>query len=80
MEIFGVTAGLGNRLEWPDNYFVLYNSLSWQVYRLRNWYSNYFIFDDGVAHNISYTIGLSRNSTDQQIFPRQGSDISFSCS
>lgn len=78
MEIFGVTAGLGNRLEWPDNYFVLYNSLSWQVYRLRNWYSNYFIFDDGVAHNISYTIGLSRNSTDQQIFPRQGSDISFS--
>ena len=78
MEIFGLSAGLGNRLEWPDNYFVLYNSLSWQVYRLRNWYSNYFIFDDGVAHNISYTIGLSRTSTDQQIFPRQGSDISFS--
>ena len=78
MEIFGVSGGIGNRLNWPDNYFVLYNTLSWQVYRLRNWYSNYFIFDDGVSHNISYTIGLSRNSTDQQIFPRQGSDISFS--
>ena len=78
MEIFGISAGLGNRLEWPDNYFVLYNSLSWQVYKLSNWYSNYFIFDDGVAHNLSYTIGLSRTSTDQQIFPRQGSDISFS--
>ena len=78
MEIFGVSGGIGNRLEWPDNWFVLYNSLSWQVYRLRNWYSNYFIFDDGVAHNISYTLGLSRTSTDQQIFPRQGSDISFS--
>ena len=78
MEIFGVSGGIGNRLEWPDNWFVLYNSLSWQVYRLRNWYSNYFIFDDGVAHNISYTIGLSRTSTDQQIFPRQGSDISLS--
>ena len=78
MEIFGVSGGIGNRLEWPDNWFVLYNSLSWQVYRLRNWYSNYFIFDDGVAHNISYTLGLSRTSTDQQIFPRQGSDISLS--
>lgn len=78
MEIMGISAGIGNRLEWPDNYFVLYNSIGWQTYRLRNWYSNYFIFDDGVAHNISYTIGLSRTSTDQQIFPRQGSDISFS--
>jgi outer membrane protein insertion porin family len=78
MEIFGLSAGIGNRLNWPDNYFVLYNSLSWQTYRLRNWYSNYFIFDDGVAHNISYTLALTRNSTDQQIFPRQGSDISLS--
>ncbi len=77
-EVYGFSAGLGNRLKWPDNYFVLYNQLSWQTYRLSNWYSNYFIFDDGVSHNISYTLGLSRNSTDQQIYPRQGSDLSFS--
>lgn len=78
MEVFGVSIGLGNRLKWPDNYFVLYNQLSWQEYKLNNWFKNYFIFDDGVAHNISYTLGLSRNSTDQQIFPRSGSDISIS--
>ena len=78
MEVFGFSAGLGNRLKWPDNYFVLYNQLSWQTYRLRNWYSGYFILDDGVSHNISYTLGLQRNSTDQQIFPRQGSSISMS--
>ncbi len=77
-EVYGFSAGLGNRLKWPDNYFVLYNQLSWQTYKLSNWYSNYFIFDDGVSHNISYTLGLSRNSTDQQIYPRQGSDLSFS--
>lgn len=77
-EVYGFSAGLGNRLKWPDNYFVLYNQVSWQTYKLSNWYSNYFIFDDGVSHNISYTLGLSRNSTDQQIYPRQGSDISFS--
>ena len=77
-EVFGFSAGLGNRLKWPDNYFVLYNQLSWQTYKLTNWYSNTFIFDDGTSHNLSYTLALSRNSTDQQIYPRQGSDLSFS--
>lgn len=80
MEVFGFSAGLGNRLKWPDNYFVLFNQFSWQTYRLTNWFANSFIFNDGVANNFSYTIGLSRNSTDQQIFPRVGSDISFSIS
>ena len=77
-EVYGFSMGLGNRLKWPDNYFVLYNQLSWQTYRLNNWYSNYFIFDTGVSHNLSYTLSLSRTSTDQQIYPRQGSDISLS--
>jgi len=77
-EVFGFTAGLGNRLKWPDNYFVLYNNLSWQTYRLTNWTSSYFMFNDGVSHNISYTLGLSRNSTDQVIYPRTGSDFSLS--
>ena len=80
MEVYGFSASLGNRLKWPDNYFVLYNGLSWQTYKLTNWYSGYFIFDDGIAHNISYTVNLNRNSTDQQIYPRMGSDISMSLS
>ena len=78
MEVFGFSASLGKRLKWPDNYFILYNGLSWQTYRLTNWYSGYFIFDDGIAHNLSYSLNLARNSTDQQIYPRQGSDMSFS--
>ena len=80
MEIYGFSAGLGKRLKWPDNYFVLYNQLNWQTYELTNWYENYFIFDDGIAHNLSYTLGLSRNSTDQQLFPRSGENVSFSVS
>ncbi len=80
MEVYGFSVGLGKRLKWPDNYFVLYNQISWQTYKLRNWYENYFIFDDGIAHNLSYTIGLSRTSTDQQIYPRQGQSISLSVS
>ena len=77
MEVYGVAAGIGNRLKWPDNYFVLYNQLSWQTYRLQNWNYN-FLFNTGISHNLSYTLSLSRNSTDQQIYPRQGSDFSFS--
>ena len=77
MEVFGFSASIGTRLKWPDNYFVLYNGLSWQTYKLTNWYSGYFIFDDGIAHNLSYSLNLVRNSTDQQIYPRQGSEFSF---
>ena len=78
MEIYGFSASLGNRLKWPDNYFVLYNGLSWQTYKLTNWYSGYFFFDDGLSHNLSYSLNLVRNSTDQQIYPRQGSEFNFS--
>ncbi|MBR4978301.1 MAG: BamA/TamA family outer membrane protein [Bacteroidales bacterium] len=76
MEVYGFAAGLGNRLKWPDNYFVLYNQLSWQTYKLQDWPYN-FLFDTGLSHNLSYTLNLSRNSTDQQIYPRTGSDFSF---
>jgi len=78
MDVFGATASIGKRLKWPDNYFILYNQLSWQTYDLKNWYDGYFLFDDGLSNNVNYTITLARNSTDQQIYPRQGSDISFS--
>ena len=78
MEVFGFSASLGNRLKWPDNYFVLYNGFNWQTYKLTNWYAGYFIFDDGIANNINYTLNLVRNSTDQQIYPRAGWDMNFS--
>lgn len=78
MEIYGFSASLGRRLKWPDNYFVLYNGLGWQTYRLTNWYSGYFFFDNGVSHNISYSLTLTRNSTDQIIYPRSGSEFTAS--
>ncbi len=78
MEIYGFSASLGRRLKWPDNYFILYNGLGWQTYRLTNWYSGYFFFDNGVSHNISYSLTLTRNSTDQIIYPRSGSEFTAS--
>ena len=77
MEVYGFAAGIGKRLKWPDNYFVLYNQLSWQTNRLQNW-AYQFLFNTGISHNLSYTLSLSRTSTDQQIYPRTGSDFSVS--
>ncbi|MBP3563848.1 MAG: BamA/TamA family outer membrane protein [Bacteroidales bacterium] len=77
MEVYGFAAGIGKRLKWPDSYFVLYNQFSWQTYKLQNW-AYQFLFNTGISHNLSYTLSLTRNSTDQQIYPREGSDFSFS--
>jgi len=74
MEIYGLAAGIGTRLKWPDSYFVLYNELSMQRYRLKDW-QYYFIFSDGISNNFSWKINLRRNSTDQMIYPTLGSDI-----
>ena len=71
MEVYGANIGLGTRLKWPDTYFVFYSSLGWQTYELKDW-NYYFIYSTGKSHNLSLTSTLSRNSTDQSIYPRQG--------
>ena len=78
MQVYGFSAGIGTRLKWPDNYFTFYNGLNWQVYDLKNWINGYFMFNDGLSHNLSYTASLNRTSTDQQIYPRSGSVFSAS--
>ena len=75
--ISGVTVGLGKRLQWPDDYFQLYQSISIQNYNLNN-YARVFSFDNGNSNNLSYTVALSRNSVDAPIYPTSGSDISTS--
>lgn len=77
IEINGASISLGKRLKRPDDFFVLNNTLSYQVYDLKNWGSG-FVFSDGKSKSISLTTVLSRNSTDQPIYPRSGSNISLS--
>ena len=77
MEVYGIAASLGSRLKWPDDYFVLYHELSWQQYKLKDWNYN-FLFNTGKSNNLSYKISLNRNSTDQPVYPRTGSDMLFS--
>ena len=76
IEVIGLTLGLGKRLKYPDDYFSIYNGINFQQYKLINSQS-FFSFKDGYSNNVSYNIRLGRNSIDQLIFPRRGSNFSL---
>ena len=76
VKLLSVYAGWGKRLSWPDDYFTLSLQLQYQRYMLRNW--RYFIMSNGSANNLNLNISLNRTSTDNQLFPRRGSDFSVS--
>ncbi len=73
VQLLGFSLGWGKRLRWPDDFFQLSLSLSYTRYMLRDW--RYFIISNGNCNNINLGINLSRNSTDNQLFPRNGSEF-----
>ena len=73
---YGLSVGLGKRLTWPDPYFTFYGELAYQRYGLKNYTS--FLMENGNANMLSLRLVFGRNSTDQPIYPRRGSDISAS--
>ncbi len=74
--ITGLSLSLGKRLTRPDDYFTLMQELSYQKYKMNNWYQ--FIFADGESNVVYYKVTLSRNSIDAPIYPRSGSQITAS--
>ena len=76
MKISGASIGLGRRLNWPDDFFTLYNELGYQRYNLSD-YTGYFIFSDGKSNNFSLNTNFGRNSVDQPIYPRKGSSFTL---
>ena len=77
MKITGASVGLGRRLEWPDNYFTIYNEISYQRYNIQN-YAILNEFSTGISNNLSITTVIGRNSLDQPLYPRRGANISLS--
>jgi outer membrane protein insertion porin family len=77
LKVHSITVGLGRRLEWPDNYFTLTNSVSYLRYILDNWSSG-LGFSNGVANSFTFNTTLSRNSVNEIMYPSQGSTISLS--
>ncbi len=76
VQMLGASIGWGKRLRWPDDYFQLSLTMAYTRYMLRNW--NYFIVKNGNCNNVNLSIALARNSTDNQIFPRRGSEFTLS--
>lgn len=76
IRLIGAYVGWGKRLSWPDDYFQLSVQLSYQRYMLKNW--RYFIMTNGTANNLNLSVSINRTSTDNQLFPRFGSEFSAS--
>ena len=76
IKLFGASVGWGKRLRWPDDYFQLSLQLAYTRYMLQDW--SYFIISNGNCNNINLGVTLSRTSTDNQLFPRRGSEFSAS--
>ncbi len=82
LDIFGATIGLGKRLRWPDDFFSLSQSISYQRIGLNDFPyrvgSSNAILNNGNLNNLSYTAVLSRNSAGPSlIFPTYGSEFSI---
>lgn len=71
--INGVSATIGKQLKWPDDYFNLSHTLSFDHYNLTN-YPGY-LFSNGKSINIKLTETFSRYSLDAPIYPTSGSNI-----
>ena len=80
LSIIGASVGLGERLQWPDDYFQLSQTIGYQALK-----SNDYSFglaglnlNNGTLNNLSYSINLSRNSAGPSlIFPTYGSEFSI---
>ncbi|MFT5919627.1 MAG: outer membrane protein insertion porin family [Granulosicoccus sp.] len=77
IQITGASIGLGKRLKWPDDFFILQQQINYQHYAL----DGYQLIDgvsNGNSNAISYGITLSRNSIGDPIFPTSGGVVSLS--
>ena len=77
-KIRGINFGLAKRLQVPDDYFTLSQSIGYQYFDLNNYYTGLFTFGDGVSNNLFYAIALNRDNTfTNPIFPLGGSSFTI---
>ncbi len=77
--IIGASLGLGQRLKWPDDFFQLSQTISYQSFNLNNYGFRVgsSILNNGTLNNLSYNAVFSRNSAGPSlIFPTYGSEFS----
>jgi len=78
--IIGASIGLGKRLKWPDDYFQLSQTISYQSFKLNDYGFRVGadILDNGTLNNLAYNATLTRNSAGPSlIFPTYGSEFTI---
>ncbi|MFY0600366.1 MAG: outer membrane protein assembly factor BamA [Cyclobacteriaceae bacterium] len=85
--VTGITLSLGRRVQWPDDYFQISNSIGFLKYTLAGNYSRLFgsgatVSGAGDSESISITFNntISRSSVDNPMYPRSGSSLALSAS
>lgn len=77
LRVTGASVGFGARLKWPDDYFTVYSELAYQRYALNNYTNLPLLSPNATSNNINMKFTFGRNSVDQPIYPRRGSNFSF---
>lgn len=72
----GFTIGLGRRLRWPDDYFTINNSISYQYYQVFN-FGQTLGFSTGDANSLTFNTTIARSNIDNPQFPRYGSQVTL---
>jgi outer membrane protein insertion porin family len=71
----------GKRLKWPDDFFNISLSMSFQKYSMKNMDGGFYGFPkgfNGISYNPSSTFEITRNSLSDFTYPMSGSKFMFS--
>jgi len=70
-----VGLSVGKQLKWPDDYFGMSFTLNYQRFDVTNYplFAGSQVKFTGASNNISFTAQIQRNSTNDVIFPTEGS-------
>ncbi len=79
LQMAGISVGFGKRLKWPDNYFTFMAQLSYNWYKLKNWEYLYYM-QNGTSNAFVLGLSFARNSIDNPIYTRSGSQFSLDLS
>jgi outer membrane protein insertion porin family len=83
-ETTAIAMGYGYRLSFPDDYFTIYHELSLEHYLLQNMGSYFYFMADeegkvnGTFNNFSFKTVFGRNSVDNPLYSRRGSQFTLS--
>jgi outer membrane protein insertion porin family len=74
----GLSASIGKRLKFPDDYFTWINGVNIERYYLKNQSTAYIPISNGSANNFNFEQTIARTSINQPLYPQSGSKVSLS--